>query len=75
MSDKNKEIVLASEEVSRKNILACVEHANATRKIVRVLEEHILTLQNTVLTFQRQIAELRKQLSFVQTKLYKGGTS
>ena len=74
MSAGDKEIVLASEEVNRKNILACVEFSNETRKLFRELEEKFNNLEGLVMAKDVEINELRRQLRIVQGTLYAGGT-
>lgn len=72
MSDK--EIVLASEDVQRRNIQSCVDHSNETRKIMRKLQENITRMNNNFLTLSQRVDDLTKQLSMIQAKLYAGGT-
>lgn len=74
MSAGDKEIILASEEVNRKNIQACVEFSNETRKLFRELEIKFKNLEAMVIAKDIEIKELRRQLAIVQGTLYAGGT-
>lgn len=74
MSAGDKEIILASEEVQRRNITAMLEHGNTTREITRDLEKEIEQMKAQIRLQDQKIEELKKQLSNVQMKLYSGGT-
>lgn len=69
-----KEVVLASEEVQRRNINAMLAHGNETRKIVRELEKQLDAVKGTVREQAKTIAELRNMLVKIQMVVYRGGT-
>jgi len=68
------EIVLASEKVQRDNIQAVIQFAQDTRKIVRELDERVITLKNMIMTQQGTIANQQKQMAALQQQIYSGGT-
>jgi len=70
----NKEIILASEEVQRRNIITIQNYSKATRKIVRDLEDKIKIMNDMIIEQNKIIAQMRQQLSIVQGILYRGGT-
>ena len=70
----DKEIVLASEEVTRNNVLAGIEHGNETRKLFRELEIRFEELLTMVLDKDKRIDELQGQITNLQQALYAGGT-
>ena len=74
MSAGEKEIVLASEEVQRRNIQSMLEHGNNTRTLFRDLEDKVNHLQEQIRLQDQTIAELRNMLSQLQMKMYQGGT-
>jgi hypothetical protein len=63
----------AFEEVVRRNVTACVDHANATRAIVRAQGEEVEFLKRTVATQNGVIAELKSQLAILNAKFLNGG--
>jgi hypothetical protein len=74
MAAGDKEIVLASEEATRRNVQACIDFSNETRRIVKAQEEKIDNLQAIIRTRDEDIAQLRLQLSTIQAKVFAGGT-
>lgn len=75
MESGEKELRQAFEEVTKRNVLMCVEHSNATRKLLRELEEANTRTQNTVLTFTNQLDQLRAQIAALLQEKYQGGSS
>jgi uncharacterized coiled-coil protein SlyX len=76
MSAGDKEIILASEDVQRKNIQVAVQYGNETRKMVRELGVIVDALQNQVITQNKTVDQLRLQLANLQQQFYaKGSTS
>jgi len=75
MSAGDKEIILASEETNRKNILACIEHGNATRKMVLELKTMFDALQNQVIMQNKKVDMFSKQLAALQQQFYQAGTT
>jgi len=74
MSAGEKEIVLASEEVQRRNIKAMLNHGNETRKITRDLEKELEQMKEQIRLQDQKIEELRNQIVNIQARLYQGGT-
>ncbi len=70
----DKEIILASEEITRNNVLAGIEFGNETRKLLRELETRFEELQTMVLDKDKRIDELQGQITNLQQALYAGGT-
>lgn len=76
MAAGDKEIVLASEEVQRKNLKVAIQHGNETRKMVRELGAIVDALQNQIITQNKTVEQLRLQLANLQQQFYaKGSTS
>lgn len=74
MAAGDKEIILASEEVQRKNIGVAVAHGNETRKMVLELGKIVDALQNQVIVQANQLTQLRNQLATLQQQFYSKGT-
>jgi len=73
MSAGEKEIVLASEETTRRNVKAAVAHGNETRQLFRELEAKVTKLEEHIRLQNKNIDELRLQLVNVQAKVYSMG--
>ena len=71
----DKEIMLASEEVTRRNVQAAVDYSNETRVLVRGLVERVEDLSRMLLTRDQDIALIRQQIAMMQAELYRGGTA
>lgn len=74
MSAGEKEIVLASEEVQRRNILTMLDYGKESRKLVRELEAKVDQLQAQIRVQDGKFDELKTQFVAIQMKLYSGGT-
>lgn len=74
MEPGEKELRKVFEENTTTNVKATVQHSNETRKMVRTLEARIQTLENMILTQNGVIEQLKKQIAFIQQRLYAGGT-
>jgi hypothetical protein len=74
MAAGDKEIILASEEVQRKNIKVAVAYGNETRKMVLELGKIVDALQNQLITQSNTIQQLRLQLATLQQQFYSKGT-
>lgn len=70
-----KEVGLAFEEATRKNVQAVIEHGNKTREMVQEFETKISTLQNMVVGFREELDNIKKQLALLLGKVYSKGTS
>ena len=73
MGDNDKNVILASEQVQRRNIEAIRDYSTDTRKGLREIEVQIKELKNLVHMQNNEIGDLRKQISLLQAKLYSGG--
>lgn len=69
-----KELRKAFEEVTTKNVKAILQFSTETRKMLRVLEDKAIKLEEMVRNQNTVIEELRLQLSSIQMKVYNGGT-
>jgi predicted RNase H-like nuclease (RuvC/YqgF family) len=70
-----KEIVLASEEVTRRNMQAAVEHGNETRRMVQLIEERVEKLERTIHAQNQLIAQYQTQLASLQQQFYQAGST
>lgn len=69
------QVVLASEEVQRRNIQSMMGHGNETRKLVRELEGKVKKLEQSLNSQNQIIANLQIQLAGIHAKLARGGTT
>jgi len=58
--------VLASEEVTRRNVKSGIMFSQDTRKMVKELRVMFDALQNNVMNLKSDVDELRRQLSVLQ---------
>ena len=70
----DRQVIKAMEEVTTNNVRAAIAHGNETRKMTRLLEEKVVSLDNLVRQQQEIISALRQQLATVQAIVFKGGT-
>jgi uncharacterized protein HemX len=75
MESGEKELRMAFEEVTTRNVQAAVNYSNETRNIVRQLEQKILHLEELAQAKDKEIAVMRQQIAIIQGKLYNGGTT
>lgn len=66
--------VLASEEVTRRNIESVIQFSQDTRKMVRELLVMFDALQNNVMNMKSDVDELRRQLAILQQQNCSKGT-
>lgn len=69
-----KEIVLASEEVQRRNAQTAMAHSNLTRKMLLELNAIVDALQNKMIAQNKLILQQRNQLAALQQQFYAKGT-
>ena len=68
------ELRKAFEEVTKGNVLAAVEHANETRRLLRQVQEDLKFTNNNVEMLRTEIGQVRNMaVQALQTK-YAGGT-
>ena len=63
----------ATEDATRKNVSAILEHSNETRRLYRELEAKYVILERTVLTQNALIDQFRSQIGFLNAKVLGGG--
>lgn len=66
--------VLASEEVTRRNVQSGIQFANDTRKMVIELRVMFDALQGVVRNIKADVDELRRQLAILQQERCSKGT-
>lgn len=71
--DERFDVDKVSEEVNTKNVLATVQYAQDTRKVVREQETKIETLTNEVQTLRGLVNELLSQVGILRGEVYGGG--
>jgi len=69
-----KELRQVFEESTTKNVKAGIDYANDTRMVVRELEAKVKMMENQIQEQNKRLDEYRNQLSFIQQKLYAGGS-
>ncbi len=72
---RNKEIVLTSEEVTRRNVQANIDFSEETRNLVRGLEERVLHSENELQSLKSLVEEYKNQVSILQQQFYLKGTT
>ena len=70
-----KELRLDFERATRQNVIAIRDYSVETRNILRKMLEEITALKSIVGNYEAQVSELRKQLSILQERFYKAGTT
>lgn len=66
----SKEVILASEEVTRRNIKAVIEYSRQTRDASDNAKSEVESLKKMILQQQEQITLLKQQMSNLQIKIY-----
>jgi uncharacterized coiled-coil protein SlyX len=74
-TEKDKHIVLASEEVQRRNYQTIIESQKEHRKALIELKTMVDSFQSVFINQQKEINELRRQLGLLQQKFYAAGTT
>jgi ABC-type Zn uptake system ZnuABC Zn-binding protein ZnuA len=74
MPSGEKEMRKVFEEVTTNNVNAVVGHSNATRDMVRELENKINTLENNILNMQKIVEGFRGTLAKVLQKFVADGS-
>ena len=62
----------ATEEVNRRNVKAAVDHSNATRKIVRLMEAQTQEFKDMVAQQNMRIDQLEEQIRTLLIAKYTG---
>lgn len=77
MSDleSDKQVILASEAVQKRNIEACIEHANVSRQIAREAEDKVKHLEAQLLEMRQILDGYNVRIAMVQNQLGVGGTT
>lgn len=74
MESGEKEMRLAFEEVTTNNVRAILEHGNTTRKLTKELMEKIEQQNAVIGSLNKRIDMQQAQISFLQAKVFSGGT-
>jgi len=74
MESGEKEMRMAFEEVTTRNVKTMIAYSTETRQIVRDMQEKVDLVQAQLRQADEKINNLTRQLSVVQAKLYSGGT-
>ena len=69
-----KEIYMAWEEATRRNVKIILDHSNETRRLTKKMEVKIIQLEEQIRIQNTTIEDLRKMLLNVQQKIYSGGS-
>ena len=64
--------MLASEEVTRRNVQAAVQYSNETRKLQRELEAEVNQLKGMITQYKEELNQLRSQVTMLLIEKYKG---
>lgn len=74
MAAGDREILAAFQEATTRNVKAVVAHTNATRDLVKELEQKVKNLDGLVRQYDQKFELLQKQIAVLQTKLFSGGS-
>ena len=69
-----KEMRLAFEDVTTRNVKAILEHGNTTRKLASETNASVQQLKQEILQQNQKLQQMTQQLAVVQGKLYAGGS-
>ena len=73
MEAGEKEMRLAFEDVTTRNVQAAINYSTETRKIVRELEKKVDHFEKVIVGKDEVINDLRLQIARIQQQLYTGG--
>jgi hypothetical protein len=73
MENTDKHIVLASEEVQRRNLVSIRDYTKETRNIVRDLEKKVILIQKELINKNAEIQGLNARIAQLQIKKFSGG--
>lgn len=74
MESGEKEMRLAFEDVTTRNVKGMIAYSKDTRKLARETEKKVQDLDGVIRTYEARFAEMTRQLSLIQAQLYRGGT-
>ena len=74
MAAGDKEIVQASEEVQRRNIIAMRQEISQMKAAMGDMIKIVDANQNNLMNYKTELDELRKQLALLQQNFYAAGT-
>jgi phage host-nuclease inhibitor protein Gam len=75
MESGELELRKAFEETSTRNIQTILEYSKETRRLNRELEEKVKCMEASLIAYDSKIVALQSQISYIQTKVFSGGTS
>lgn len=64
-----------SEEVNTRNVVAVIQHANDTRKMMRATEERMDWLSRELSTLREEVRVLTQQVGILRGEVYGGGST
>lgn len=70
MSDANKDIQLASEEVNRRNVRAAVDYSNETRRMLRQMEAQVEEFKKLCIQQKNELTQLKNQVTLLLVEKY-----
>lgn len=70
-----KEVYMAWEEATKRNVQMILDHSNETRRLTKELEDKVLKMDEQIRIQNTTIEQLRNQLAVIQAKIYVGGSS
>jgi uncharacterized protein YwgA len=73
MAAGDKQIILASEDVQRRNLEGVITHVRESRKIVNDLTKQVRTISLENVELKREVVELKTKTSLMQAKIYQLG--
>jgi len=68
------ELKKAFEETTTRNVKMILDHSNETRRLVLILEQKILTIEQSIQIQNEKLEFIKKLLADLQGIIYKGGT-
>lgn len=74
MESGEKEVRMAFEEVTTRNVKAAIDFSNETRRMVKDLEIKVKHFEELSIEKDKEIKVMKEQISSLQQKLYRGGT-
>lgn len=75
MEAGEKELRKTFERTTIGNVHMVVNHSNETRRMVKMLEERLKTMENNYITLTELYDKLRIQYAMLQQKVSAGGTT
>lgn len=74
MEPGEKELRKIFEDTTINNIKAIIAYNEQTQKLVKILEDKVQNLDGVTRQYDASIDNLRKQITVLQSKVFKGGS-